>query len=242
MMCLPAGLGLPRPARDPLYSSVRLLTDMRSPNGTTFTDAKGHALTANGAVAISGGEGVFPGGLSDFVSAADSNDWNFGNEFCLELFGVRIPSLPAVTAALVSHWNAFTPLANNRSWCLFLDADGQLRFTLSTNGTGTSVSLLSGSTVSPGTYDLRFERWNDAGTLRGNFYVNGSRLGSQQVIAGSVFNPAGLLAIGTVNPNASTASNRNPFTGGMKAVRLTDAARNPGAASYTVPPLPLPTS
>lgn len=226
---------------DPFWVDVRLLTDMRSPNGTTFTDAKGHALTANGSAAISGGEAVF-GGVSDFVSAADTNDWNFGNEFCIELFGVRFAALPAVTAGLVSHWNAFTPLANNRSWCLFLDADGQLRFTLSTNGTGTSVSLLSGSTISPGTYDLRFERWNDSGTLRGNFYVNGSRLGTQQVIAGSVFNPAGLLAIGVDNPNATTASNRNPFIGGIKAVRLTNAARNPGAASYVVPTLPLPTS
>lgn len=239
MMCLPAGLGLPRPARDPLYSLVRLNCDMR--NGPTFVDSKGHALTANGAVAISGGEGVFPGGLSDFVSAADSNDWNFGNEFCLELFGVRIPSLPGVTAGLVSHWNAFTPFANQRSWCLFLDADGQLRFTLSTAGTAT-VTMLSGSTIAAGTYNIRFERWNDAGTLRANFYINGSRLGTQQVLAGTLFNATGRLAIGTVNPDASTISNRSPFTGGMQWARLTDAARNPGASSYPVPTLPLPTT
>lgn len=242
-MGLPAGLGLNRPAGDPLWASVVLLTDMRSPNGTTFTDAKGHALTAAGAVAISGGEAVFPGSTADMLTTPDSNDWNFGNEFCIELFGVRIPSLPGATAALLSHWNAFTPFANNRSWALWLDADGQLRFALSTNGQSGGIGVwTSGSTITAGTYDLRFERWNDAGTLRGNFYVNGSRLGSQQVMAGTVFNATGSLAIGTDNPNATTASNRNPFTGGMKVVRLTNAARNPGAASYQVPTLPLPTS
>lgn len=226
---------------DPLWSSVVLLTDMRSPNGNVFTDAKGHALTANGSVAISGGEAVF-GGVSDFVSAADSNDWRLGSSFCIELFGVRIGSLPAATSCFVGHYNAFTPLGNNRSWALMLDADGQLRFLLSTNGQGAGTTIIySGATVAPGTHDIRFERWDDGGTLRANFYVNGARLGSEQVLSGATFNAAGLLAIGVDNPNATTPSNRNPFIGGIKAVRLTNSARNPGAASYVVPTLPLPT-
>ena len=51
----------PAPGGDPHWSDVVLLTDMRAPDGTTFVDAKGHPLTANGTVEISGGEAVFNG-------------------------------------------------------------------------------------------------------------------------------------------------------------------------------------
>ena len=232
----------PAPGGDPHWSDVVLLTDMRAPDGTTFVDAKGHPLTANGTVEISGGEAVFNGSSNDFISSPDSDDWAFGSEFCIELFGVRVVSPRTRHHTLIAHYDAFSPLTTHRSWFLSLETDGRIRFLLSPNGISTSQQYYSAAIPpGPGTYDIRFERWDDAGTLRGSCYLDGARLGSEHDIPNMPYNAAGPFAIGTDNAGSSGAG-RNPFIGGMQAARLTRAARNPGAASYPVPTLPLPTS
>lgn len=225
---------------DPHWGDVVLLTDMRTPNGTTFVDLKGHPLTALGSVQIVDGEAVFSGGNNDFITSPDSDDWTFGDEFCIELFGVRMDTPRSGSQCMISHYNSFTPMSSHRSWFVAIESDGSLRLVLSHNGSGVSQYL---STPMPltGEFDIRIERWNDAGILRGAFYANGLRLGDPQTMPINLYNTTGLFAIGSNNPNSSVGG-REVFHGGMKAVRLTRAARNPGASSYTVPTLPLPTA
>lgn len=221
---------------DPAWADVVLLADMRSPSGTVFTDLSqyGHVLTADGNAAISGGEAVFDGN-GDFAWAADSTDWNLGAEFCLEVFGVRVDSL-AAPQTLLSHYDAYTPFTDNRGWLFRMDASGALAVTISTAGVSAgTVAYTSTSVIPAGTYNICVDRY--AGNL--HFYVNGVRLGTPVACSAIPFDSASYLAIGATNARGST-TDRSYLTGGMKAARITRASRYAGAASYTVPPLPLP--
>ena len=68
-------------ANDPYWNSVVLAMHM---DDTGLTDLKGHAVTLNGNVARSATQSKFGGysayfdGTGDYLSLADSDDWNFG--------------------------------------------------------------------------------------------------------------------------------------------------------------------
>lgn len=77
---------------DPFIASVVLLT---TNDTTSFTDAKGHTLTANGTVSMSNAQtkftpySLFTNGVG-YLTAADSNDWDFGSgDFTIETWAYQ---------------------------------------------------------------------------------------------------------------------------------------------------------
>jgi hypothetical protein len=79
---------------DPYWSSVVLLMHMNGADAsTTFTDEKGHTVTANGNAQIDTAQSKFGGssalfdGSGDYLSLATSTDWSFGTgDFTIELW------------------------------------------------------------------------------------------------------------------------------------------------------------
>lgn len=93
---------------DPYFSSVVALLHMDGADAsTTFTDVKGHTFTASGNAQIDTAQSKFGGssglfdGTSDYVSSADSADWELGSgDFTIEMF-VRLNSVAAGLAYIV---------------------------------------------------------------------------------------------------------------------------------------------
>jgi hypothetical protein len=76
------------------YAASTLLLHCDGSDGsTTFTDVMGHSITANGNVQIDTAQSKFGGasalfdGAGDYLSTADSADWNYGSgNFTIELW------------------------------------------------------------------------------------------------------------------------------------------------------------
>jgi hypothetical protein len=76
---------------DPYFDNVVLLLPCDGGNNsTTFTDVKGHTVTANGNAKLStsqakwGASSAVFDGNSDYLHLTDSDDWTFGGDFTLE--------------------------------------------------------------------------------------------------------------------------------------------------------------
>jgi len=170
--------------------------------------------------------------VARYVFFPDSADFTPAGDFTIELFGVRFPSL--ANAVLINHYNAFSPLSNQRSWLLQY-ASTQLQFACSTDGSGVSIIGYAWSPTLNQPYDLAVDR--SGSTVR--VYVDGAKVASGTK-SGSLFNASDGLVIGAGRHGDGFA---NLFGGSALAVRLTNGvARYATDGSYAVPSLPLPTA
>ncbi|MDX8513532.1 hypothetical protein [Mesorhizobium captivum] len=219
---------------DVLFSSVKMQAVFTGANGsTTFTDqsAAPHALTAQGNAQIQSNK-LELDGTTDWVQAADSADWQLTGDFCLEFFGIEFDSVAAIMCP-ASHYDAFSPAANQRGWATYLRGNVSPKKLELSIGTGSGVAEQNQVTWAPSAvtaYAIRFDRAGS--TLR--TLVDGVFLGSVTSTANS-FNSTSPLAIGTDNPRATTVSNMNELDGRMSGVRFTAASRQNGDNNYTVP-------
>ena len=162
----------------------------------------------------------------------DSAGFTPADDFTIEIFGVEFAGL--ASSCLISHWNAFNPFANQRSWLIQYTGTA-LQFAASINGQSTTVTVISYAwTPTPNQpYDIAVDRGGN--TVR--LYVDGAMVASG-TISGALHNCSDVLVVG-----AQRAGNaiQSIFPGLARALRLTNGtARYATDTSYVVPGLPLP--
>lgn len=144
---------------DPHWNNVVLLMHMDGANGsTTFTDVKGHAITANGNAQISTTQSKFGGasasfnGSGDYLTTPVSSDFEFGSDnFTIEGF-VKTNQV-ATYATLIDRYAAIT----SRSWQLTLK-NGKLCFYIRVSG-GADIEIV-------GTSNLNDNSWHHVSWTR----------------------------------------------------------------------------
>ena len=136
-------------------------------------------------------------GTGDYLSLADSNDWNLGSDdFTVDAWA-RFAAFPSNNDATIVAQYGSTD--NIRSWsCKLADTSGvkTLRMTVSANGTATSEFDSTTITVSLNTwYHFAFVR--DSNTLR--FFVDGTAYGTGDLTGITFYDTTELLTIGCLN-------------------------------------------
>lgn len=164
-------------------------------NSTTFTEYKQHTPTANGNVKIKTDQSVFGGasayfdGSGDFISFADSPDWDLPGDFTIH-FRIR-PTTINTYHYLIGRWQN----ANNSSWAIELNSSGYLKLLI-----GNSYYYTSSSTLSINNwYHIAVTR--SSGSLR--IFINGTLTGSAATINNN-FSTSLPLTIGTEQQSGGT--------------------------------------
>lgn len=224
---------------DASWSNVKLLCGFEGINGaTSFVDESPNArtLTAGGNAQIStaqkkfGAASLLLDGTGDYVSAADSADWDFGaGQFTIEAFIRR--SAATANWCIMAQWdNTLT----NAAWALYVSANN-LYFTYYDTGPALHEIGPFAFTPTVGTwYHVAADR-DAAGKFR--IYVDGvmvtSFAGTSQIIKGS----ANELRLGALQGFSYD------FPGNLDEVRITKGvARYASDSGYTVPTAAFPRS
>ena len=189
---------------DPYWDSVVLAMHMDGTNGsTTFTDEKGHTVTAYGNAQISttqskfGGVSAYFDGTGDYISIASSLDYAFSSgDFTVEFF-VRFSVVPGAGGyvALLSKQNA---AGNEQSFTLWYGGTEKWFFNYSASGTSTagSSSGLNGNTPSVGTwYNIALVRTSN----QLNLFVNGVRGTAFAMNGNAIYGGSAPLLVGAAN-------------------------------------------
>lgn len=189
---------------DPYWDSVVLAMHMDGTNGsTTFTDEKGHTVTAYGGAQISTAQSKFGGvsayfdGTGDYISIASSLDYAFSSgDFTVEFF-VRFSVVPGAGGyvALLSKQNT---TGNEQSFTLWYGGTEKWIFTYSASGTSTAgtSSGLNGNTPSVGTwYNIALVRANN----QLNLFVNGVRGTAFAMNGNAIYSGPAPLLVGAAN-------------------------------------------
>ena len=208
------------PATDPYFSSVVLLLHCDGTDGsTTFTDVKGHTVTANGNAHIETDDSKFGGasgyfdGTGDYLTSADSGDWNFGTgDLTKEMWINRgTPGVDQHVLARVNSGGNFDMIR--------VQSDAKVRIFAFTSG-ATVTDITSVGTVSTGTW--AHIAWGRAATSA-DFHLDGTSNNTVTTNgAGAYPSPATDLVIGAAYDLGQ------PWTGYIDEVRITK-----GVARYT---------
>jgi len=166
-------------------------------------------------------------GTDDFISCADSDDFNLAaSDFTLDC-QVRFSALSA-THTIMSQWDG---PSSNRGWVLdFQQTDTTLRFLYSTDG----VAALSKTVV----WAPVINTWYHIEVARsGNnlyFFVDGTQVGATQDVTGvTIFNSNQVFRQGTIN----SATPANDFFGWLDEARVSKGiARH--TSNFTAPTAP----
>ncbi|TIU00978.1 MAG: LamG domain-containing protein [Mesorhizobium sp.] len=194
-----------------------------SPIGRTVT-VNGNAQIDTGVTPPFGSSSLLLDGTGDYLSCADSEDFNFGTgDFTIELFAR--PAATANSNYLIVHAGA----SGNISYTWRLNASDDSDIVWSSNGTGTfSLISTAGDTPVNTWRHLCFER--SGSKLR--LYVDGTMKASSTTIgSGALFNSSAILTIGMRSTSTTTG-----FNGNLKELRVTKSvARYNTDTSFTVP-------
>jgi hypothetical protein len=230
------------------YSKVLGLHCDGTNGSTTFTDVKGHTVTANGNVQISTAQypaltgktsSAYFDGNEDWLSLADSSDWAFGSGAFTLRARVRMDAYPSNNGG-------------QYQMCIMSQdgsGTGERAFAFSLIGTSSSftdVSFIGFDTDSTYTlitasYSFVLNTWYDVEATRsGNFiylFVNGTLLNA----GGTAFtrnlqNSSSTLKVGSINFDATY---RYPFRGYMSEVEIYKGA-SLHTASFTPSSSPSP--
>ncbi|MET3521468.1 LamG domain-containing protein [Mesorhizobium abyssinicae] len=223
---------------DPYFANVKLLLGFEGTNGaTTTTDespAAHSSITFNGNAQIDTSQKPFGtssclfDGTGDYVSIADSADWDLSDansdEFTLE-FWIR-PHANVGNQRVMGQ----APSSGNWSWDVnstWSSGNGSVQFRFTSNGS-------TATTVGSATQNLPLDTWhyiavskNSSGKIR--IWRNGTLDGSATPADSSFFNSTGTLDIGR---NFATAN----LNGNIKELRITKGVcRYDTDGSITVP-------
>jgi len=196
--------------------------------GNTITDSSsyGHTVTANGNAQISttqskfGGASMYFDGSGDYLSLANSEDWNFASgNFTVEAF--IYPLSFADEPMIVGQWSGDLG-GTGLNWALMFDSSSNGYLRLITSSDGSSVLF----DLSTSTYSLTLNKWSHIAAVRnGNtftLYVDGiSR--ATTINSSSLYNATNLLTIGS-----ESSSIVQYFNGYIDDLRVTK-----GIARYT---------
>lgn len=195
--------------------------------GDSLTDASGKSVSAVGTAAASASQykfsqlrsSIFFDGNSDYLTLADSADWNFGSgDFTIDTWA-RWSTIPG-DQVLIAHWGD----APNNSWnCYF--GNSIVYFYYSTTGsTATSFAFNWTPTVNTW-YHLAFVRSGNSF----KFYVNGTQVGDTKDMTGiTLYDSPSQLWIG------NTSSWGAYFNGYMSGIRITKGTAL-WTSDFTVP-------
>lgn len=206
---------------DPLFSNVSLLLHGEGADAsTTFTDnsLNGFTPTVGGSAQIKTDQFKFGSASMRFsgspskISYADNAAFELGSgDFTIEMF-VRFSALPTGAARLF--WKLDGTL-NQRSYALYQFNNGgtqSLYFAYSTNGIA-ATDIIVPYTPATGTW-LHYACTRSGSIFR--FFVNGTQVGANQSISGTLLNGASAVEIG------------DNLNGWLDEIRLTK-----GVARYT---------
>lgn len=215
---------------DPYWANVVLLLHCDGANGSaTFIDSSsvGRTMTAGGDAQISTTNPKFGTGCANFdgtgdkITAADSDDWNFGTgDFTVE--GWCYPTSASASQTIIAQWNTGT----NNSFFFGIGAG----YGLYING-----FLAIGYSAWPSANNWHHFAFTRSGVnLR--LFINGTQSGSTVNIgSGAINNSASLLSIGRDDYG-------NPFySGKMDDIRITKGVAR-YTTNFTVPTAPFPDS
>lgn len=185
---------------------------------TTITDEIGKTVTVVGNAQLDtaqkkfGSASILFDGTGDYLSLADSEDWNFGsNDFTIKLW-FRVPSLPGggTRRGFMAQYNG------SDYWGLNLHADGTIQTTISTGATSQYTSTI-----------FSIDTWYHIALVRHGsslkFYVNGVL--DWSITAVTMPNVSSALRIGNGTDGASFLGD---FNGWMDEIRIDN-----GLARYT---------
>jgi hypothetical protein len=221
------------PPTDPYFSNVVLLLHMTGANGsTTFTDVKGHTVTANGNAQIvttgpqigSGGVGWFDG-TGDYLTVPTSTDFGFGTtgDYTVEAYVMR-------NAVGAEHDILDTRLSGDtapRSLVYYISATDQLAVYNSTTVYGNT-----GTTIPINVFrHVAWTRQDVSGTRTTRAFIDGVLQWSST--AAMDLRASRPLVIGA---NFAFGSGLN---GRMKELRITNGVAR-YTANFTPPVLPFP--
>jgi YD repeat-containing protein len=211
--------GSPPGNYDTDFNFVSLLVHADGVNGsTTFADSSSfaHPIAANGSAQVSTAQSAFGGasvrfnGSTDYLSTADSPDFDLGaGDFTIEMF-VR-PTSVSAAYSLISQW----PAAGNLGFVLYM-AGANLQFSYTTDGFN-QINVVAAHGMSANQWaHLAVSRSGSA--LR--MFVNGAQIGSTYSIGtAGIYNSSGALQIGR-NPN-SNPTYAYAYDGHMDEIRIT---------------------
>jgi Concanavalin A-like lectin/glucanases superfamily len=203
------------------YHATKLLLHCDGADGsTTFTDVMGHTLTPSGNVQIDTAQSKFGGasalfdGSGDYLSIADSADWNFGSgNFTIEAW-VR-----ATTSTYIPIFGQFENTESNTNRMMSGYWGGNWNFYCET--TSAQVEVTVADTPPTGT-------WFHIAIVRsGNsfyFFRDGTQIGTTQTSSGSVHDISGSAVVGL----ARTSNTLRFMDGWLDDIRVTK-----GVARYT---------
>ena len=216
---------------------VSLLHFDGADGSTTFTDEKGRTWTAFGNAQIDTAQSQFGGasllldGSGDYLSAADSDDFNFAaGDFTVEGWFRE-----AVSGAIRQLIGQHTTQAMSNSSFLVLSDNSVLKFSVFVGGTNYAV-------IPAGTHALNtwhhFAAVRDGGTLR--LFLNGTSVGTAS-ISGAANNSNRPVYVGVVGSNSGPDGGNYYFNGHIDELRITKGVAR-YTADFTPPSAPFPNS
>ena len=227
---------------DPFWANVVLLMAMDGANnGTSFTDLKaGKTVTRNGAPVTSTAQvkygtasAFFPNSVNNYLSLADSADWNFGSaDWTIEFDGYGLDNLEASSGIVIGQADGLG--ANAASWAISTEGTF-LGFNAST-GTGSwNIAAVSAIGVNPNAAAWKhYAVCRQSLTLR--IYVDGVQINSGAITTSM---PDSTRAL-TIARGTNTG---NSLTGYIDNLRITKGVcRYPNGATFTPPTAAHPTS
>lgn len=220
-------------AADPNFSSVKLLCGFDGANNATSAPDEssiGRTLTFNGNAKLDTGQAKFGAssltldGTGDYVSAADSADWNFGSgQFTVELF-VRHATGFGTNEGYLGQWGATVA---EQSWFFFLSA-GSLLFRIHDSGGSNRDTSVAWTPTVNTWYHLAVDR--DASN-KVRIYRDGAMIASSTVTQ-TFADGTGIFGIGVVPGFIGTYD----LQGWIDEARVTKGvARYASDSGFTVP-------
>jgi len=225
---------------DEEFGNVSLLLHGDGTNGsTTIVDSSSSpkAVTAVGDAQISTAQSKFGGssiafdGTGDYLSIPDGADFEFGSgNFTAEAWVYPTASPPQ--PIIMGQWDA-TGGGTGLSWVLLLSSNSSrnLRFLLSTNGSGVVTDSISSS-------PLTLNAWNHVALVRNGdvftAYLDGVSAVTYTISAGaSLFNATNVITVG------ASSINTQPFNGYIDDLRITKGVAR-YTSNFTPPTAPFP--
>lgn len=215
---------------DDIYRAyVRLLMHM---NDAALSDVKGHAVSLFGNAARSstqskwGGYALYLDGSGDYLTLADSADWNFVSSAVTIEFWFYETAAGTDRQIIGQH----TTLSNANSSFIITSSSQKLQFICYSGATPYSI-------IAPSTHSLN--TWHHGACVRDgsnmHIYLDGTRIATSTAIGVNALNNSTMpITLGVVMRDTLPDPVNFYYTGYLDDIRITNAARYTGT-TYTVP-------
>lgn len=229
-------------AGDPYFSNVVLLMGFNGSNGATSTSdesSSAKSVTFNGNAKLDTGQAKFGvsslalDGVGDFLSLADSADWDFGSgQFTVEAF-IRLSAVDN-TYCIVSQWSA---TSSNTAWAFFGESGTPNLVMLRFVDTGGTTRQASAAVTNVANQWFHFAADRDA-TGKVRVYIDGVMQGSTINLTQTIRNSPSGLRVGSIEGFSAYDT-----PGWLDELRITKGvARYASDSGFTVPTAAFPRS